>query len=74
MKRDLELKYSLNSKKDKIRLLDKYINKLYLKRLGDQEYKLIFDLKFNLEDSSNAAEVVVDKNKNSYIKKLKIWH
>ena len=74
VKRDLELKYSLNSKKDKIRLLDKYINKLYLKRLGDQEYKLIFDLKFNLEDNSNAAEVVVDKDKNSYIKKLKIWH
>ena len=73
VKRDLELKYSLNSKIERIRLFDKYINKLYLKRLGDQEYKLIFDLKFNLEDNSNAAEVVVDKDKNSYIKKLKIY-
>ena len=44
MKKDLELQYKTESFKDKRRFIDKYINKIYLKRLDNEEYLLNFDM------------------------------
>ena len=67
MKKDLELQYKTESFKDKRRFIDKYINKIYLKRLDNEEYLLNFDMKIVTENNECRFS-------NTYIKKRILWH
>ena len=52
--------------KDKRKLIDRYIDKIYLKRLDDDNYYLNFDLKLK----EKMKEIHFNK---TYIKNVKIW-
>ena len=67
MKKDLELQYKTESFKDKRRFIDKYINKIYLKRLDNEEYLLNFDMKIVTENNECRFS-------NTYIKKRILYH
>ena len=67
MKTDLDIKHKTESIKDKRRIIDKYINKIYLKRVDNDNYLLNFDLK--IETNNNKVQF-----KNTYIKNRILWH
>jgi len=67
MKKDLELQYKLESYKDRKRLIDKYIKKIYVKRLDDVNYCISFDMEIDVKNHNY-------KFNNTYIKNKKLWH
>ena len=77
----IKLQYKLSSSKDRIRIINKFINKIFLKRLSDEEYKLTFDMKFDIEKSDNQKQImddghpfiIINKGSNTYIKNDILW-
>ena len=67
MNKDLDIMFDVKNIKDKRKLIDRYIDKIYLKRLDDDNYYLNFDLKLK----EKMKEIHFNK---TYIKNVKIWH
>ena len=67
MERDLDIIFDVKNIKDKRKIIDKYITKIYLKRVDDDNYYLNFDLK--LEDKNKDIHF-----SNTYIKNVKLYH
>jgi hypothetical protein len=75
MKDDLEKDKKITSFKDKKRIIDKYVSKVKVKRLGEDEYLLNFDMLFNLGDNNIDKETPIMSqinNKSFYIKNVKL--
>jgi hypothetical protein len=70
MLEDLKAKHSINDELGKRRLIDKYINKIYIKRLNDNEYNFIFDLNFKY-NKEVLPKLTFEK---TYIKRQMLWH
>ena len=77
----IKQQYKFKSTTDRIRIINKYINKIFLKRLSDDEYKLTFDISFSLDKSNNQnimmddshPTVIINKGSNTYIKNDILW-
>ena len=69
MKKDLEEKHKSLTLKDKKKLIEKYIEKINIKRLDDSKYNIKFDLNLELDDGMDES-IIVD---NTYIKNRKLY-
>ena len=67
MNSDLERQFDVKNNKDKRRLIDKYIDKIYLKRVDNDNYYINFDLKI----SEKIKDIPFDK---TYIKNRVLYH
>ena len=67
MSSDLDIMFGVKNIKDKRKLIDRYIEKIYLKRLDDNNYYLKFEL--TLKEKMEQIHF-----NNTYIKNGKIWH
>lgn len=67
MNKDLDIMFDVKNIKDKRKLIDRYIDKIYLKRLDDDNYYLNFDLKLK----EKMKEIHFNK---TYIKNVRLWH
>ena len=67
MNNDLDIMFDVKNNKDKQRLIDRYIDKIYLKRLDNDNYYLNFDLKLK-------EKMEVIHFNNTYIKNRELWH
>ena len=57
------------------RLIDKYLNKIYVKRLGEEEYNIKFEFRMKLSKVEKEVLknlVIKDNNKLFYIKESKL--
>ena len=62
--------------KDMKRLIDKYLNKIYVKRLGEEEYNIKFEFRMKLSKVEKEVLknlVIKDNNKLFYIKESKLY-
>ena len=59
MKDDLEKDKKLTSFKDKKRIIDKYVSKVKVKRLGEDEYLINFIMLFNLGENNIDKETLI---------------
>ena len=58
------------------RLIDKYLNKIYVKRLGEEEYNIKFEFRMKLSKVEKEVLknlVIKDNNKLFYIKESKLY-
>ena len=77
----IKQQYKYKSTTDRIRIINKYIDKIFLKRLSDDEYKLTFEILFNLDKSNNQnlmmddnhPSIIINKGRNTYIKNSILW-
>ena len=67
MSSDLDIMFDVKNIKDKRKLIDRYIEKIYLKRLDDNNYYLKFEL--TLKEKMEQIHF-----NNTYIKNGKIYH
>ena len=67
MNKDLELKFNIQNGKDKRRLIDKYIEKIYLKRIDNENYYINFEMKIG----GIAKDIPFNK---TYIKNRVLYH
>ena len=68
MKKDLDLKFDVQNNKDKRRLIDKYIDKIYLKRIDNENYYLNFEMKLSEEVKDISFNKTYIKNSKLYSK------
>ena len=68
MKKDLDLKFDVKNNKDKRRLIDKYIDKIYLKRIDNENYYLNFEMKLSEEVKDISFNKTYIKNSKLYFK------
>ena len=77
----IKQQYKYKSTTDRIRIINKYIDKIFLKRSSDDEYKLTFEILFNLDKSNNQnlmmddnhPSIIINKGSNTYIKNSILW-